>query len=348
MSRFSAEYYYTSFVTSPGGVNWRPYNERNELMKTLLKTHLFFGCITVLLCSGITAALRYVSGANGDRTVNVLELVLVAQDLGESTGTQKPVTPPPPAGMALIPAGEFQMGSNDAESDNDEQPVHTVYVDAFYMDETEVTNAQFKEFLIENPRWQKGRIDSRFASTSYLYFWSGNNYPSGMGNHPVDSVSWYAAMAYADWAGKRLPTEAEWERAARGGLVGNKYPHGNTLTARDANYGKNVKDTTAVGRYPVNAYGLYDMAGNVWEWCLDEYDADFYFTLPRHGVARNPLSGANSVKWLLDNFTNIKSSRVLRGGSWGNTERTVRVANRVSDAPTDSYNGNGFRCARIP
>ena len=101
-------------------------------------------------------------------------------------------------------------------------------------------------------------------------------------------------------------------------LVGNKYPHGNTLTPRDANYGRNVKDSTAVGRYPANAYGLYDMAGNVWEWCLDEYDSDFYFTFPRSGVARNPLSGANSVKWLLDNFTNVKLSRVLRGGSWGN------------------------------
>ena len=293
---------------------------------------------------------------NGDGTVDVLDLVTVAQHLGESIGggvttqpvTTRPTIPSPPEGMVLIPAGEFQMGSNDAESDNDEQPIRTVHVDAFYMDETEVTNAQFKEFLIENPRWQKGRIDSRFADTNYLKLWSGNNYPSGKGNHPVVYVSWYAAMAYAEWAGKRLPTEAEWERAARGGLVGNKYPHGNTLTPRDANYGRNVKDSTAVGRYPANAYGLYDMAGNVWEWCLDEYDSDFYFTFPRSGVARNPLSGANSVKWLLDNFTNVKLSRVLRGGSWFTSARLVRVANRNNSAPTTPSFDLGFRCARTP
>ena len=247
---------------------------------------------------------------NGDGSVNVLDLVLVAQHLGETVGTTTPTVPVPPVtqqpsppeGMVLIPAGEFQMGSNDVDSDNDEQPVRTVYVDAFYMDETEVTNAQFKEFLIENPRWQKGRIESRFAEVNYLKLWSGNNYPSGKGNHPVVDVSWYAAMAYADWAGKRLPTEAEWERAARGGLVGKKYPNGDTITARDANYNNHVKDTTAVGRYPANGYGLYDMAGNVWEQCLDEYDSDFYFTFPRNGVARNPLSGADSISWLTNNF----------------------------------------------
>ena len=213
----------------------------------------------------------------------------------EPTPTAEPLILPPPDGMVLIPAGEFEMGSNDAEADNDEQPVRTVYVDAFYMDETEVTNVQFKEFLIENPRWQKGRVDARFEDGFYLFLWNGNNYPSGKGNHPVVYVSWYAAMAYAEWSGKRLPTEAEWEYAARGGLVGQKYPHGNTLTPGDANYGNNVGDTTAVGRYPANGYGLYDMAGNVWEWCLDEYDRDFYFTFPRGGVARNPLSGATSI-----------------------------------------------------
>ena len=301
----------------------------------------------------------------GDGAVNVLDLVRVAQDLGKTTPgggettddggttvveeppTEEPSQPDPPEGMVLIPAGEFQMGSNDADSANHEQPVRTVYVDAFYMDETEVTNVQFKEFLIENPRWQKGRIDARFADNRYLNLWSGNNYPSGKGDHPVIWVSWYAAMAYADWAGKRLPTEAEWERAARGGLVGNKYPHGNTITPRDANYGGNVRDTTAVGRYPANDYGLYDMAGNASEWCLDEYDSDFYFTFPRNGVARNPLSGANSMEWLVNNFTNVNGIRVvLRGGFFFDEARHVRVAHRRPTSQTYTFQSFGFRCVR--
>ena len=257
--------------------------------------------------------------------------------------------PPPPPGMVLIPAGEFDMGSNDEEAQNNEQPVRRVYVDAFYMDETEVTNVQYKEFLLENPRWQKGRIEARFHDGNYLKSWNGNNYPNGKGNHPVVWVSWYAVMAYSEWAGKRLPTEAEWEYAARGGLAGKKYPNGNTITPREANYSNHVGDTTPVKKYPKNGYHLYDMAGNVLEWCLDEYDSEFYFTFPRDGVARNPLSGANSVEWLLNNYTNVNGDRVLRGGSWGHGAITARVAYRFyfpvkPMSFTSLY--FGFRCVR--
>ena len=294
-------------------------------------------CLATLFLSGL-------AGYNGDLSLVLTSaaglrrqsfMELVSSDISS-----------PPEGMVLIPAGEFFMGSNAAEAQNDEQPVRTVYVDAFYMDETEVTNVQFKEFLIENPRWQKDRIDRRFHIGDYLYHWKGNSYPSGKANHPVVYVSWYAAMAYAEWAGKRLPTEAEWEYAARGGLSGKTYPNGNTITPRDANYGENVGGTTGVGRYAANGYGLYDMAGNVWEWCLDEYDENFYFTFPRNGVARNPLSGARSVKWILDNYTSVNSSRVLRGGSWVSTGQNVRVAFRYYNAPTRTYGVIGFRCAR--
>ena len=284
----------------------------------------------------------------GPFTPGTLNLTLTWED-GTTVLTyivEAPDIPSRPKGMVTIPAGEFEMGSNDAEADNDEQPVRTVYVDAFYMDETEVTNMQYKEFLLDNPRWQKGRVNAKFANASYLKLWNGNNYPNGKGNHPVVYVSWYAAMAYAEWSDKRLPTEAEWEYAARGGLKGKKYPNGNTITPRDANYGKNVKDTTPVEKYPKNGYKLFDMAGNVWEWCLDAYDAEFYFTFPRDGVARNPLSGANSVEWLMDNFANVKFNRVLRGGSWLGTELSVRVAFRSRTVPSSAGSTNGFRCAR--
>ena len=179
-----------------------------------------------------------------------------------------------PEGMVLIPAGEFEMGSNVGEWS--EKPMHTVYVDAFYMDKYEVTNLDFKRFVLANPQWQKGRIPKAFHRGRYLRDWTGNNYPTGKADHPVKYVSWYAAVAYSKWAGKRLPTEAEWECAARGGKSGLRYPWGNDIDSDKANYGNNVGDTTPVGSYASNGYGLYDMVGNVLEWCLDAYDDNIY------------------------------------------------------------------------
>ncbi len=278
---------------------------------------------------------------NSDNRVNVQDLVLVARDLGKTTnsggttppddggtttppddgGTTTPPTTDPYAGMALIPAGEFRMGGNDAQARSNEKPVHSVYVDAFYMDKYEVTNAQYAAFLNAKGKHAEGGITwyrigqdrSRIELASGKY-----RAKTGYENHPVTYVSWYGAMAYAAWKGKRLPTEAEWEKAARGGLAGLKYPWGNTINSTKANYNNHIKDTTAVGKYTANGYGLFDMAGNVWEWCLDEYNGGFYSVSP----ARNPLSGANSVEWLINNYKGVKSSRVLRGGSWSGTDRT--------------------------
>ncbi len=267
------------------------------------------------------------------------------------TETQTPIVP---EGMVPIPGGIFQMGSNDAdawddEQWDDEQPAHPVFMDTFYMDTHEVTNLEYKRFVLANPQWQKTLIPDALQSVFYLKHWSGNNYPSGEANHPVVYVSWYAAMAYSAWAGKRLPTEAEWEKAARarGGRSGLKYPWGNTISSARANYDDNVGDTRPVGSYASNGYGLYDMAGNVWEWCLDEYDADFYSASP----SSNPLSGVSgsmlaNLDEIVDDYTNIKSRRVLRGGGWLDFSRDLRVAARSKNTPTLTSSGVGFRCAR--
>ena len=278
----------------------------------------------------------------------------MARIWGKESGTLSRILPPEPLHqqqMVLIPAGEFQMGSTDRDADDDEHPVRTVYVDAFYMDTTEVPNAQFKAFVDANPAWQKDSIDPRFAiHGDYLRHWKSNNYPKGRGNYPVKHVNWYGAMAYAEWVGKRLPTEAEWEYAARGGLVSKKYPNGDRMTPKDAHYLK--RNTTRVARYAANRYGLYDMAGNVWEWCLDAYHEDFYDTFPKDSVARNPLSGANdveqllTVEWLVKNWRTAKGKRVLRGGSFFSEPQSLRVAARIKAWDKWSNFTFGFRCAR--
>ena len=238
-----------------------------------------------------------------------------------------PSEPLAPEGMVSIPAGEFIMGNSDQSQDTwwirrtqDERPAHTVYVDTFFMDQHEVTNFEYQQFVRANPNWQKDKIDDRFHAGDYLKDWTGNAYPSGKTRHPVVYVSWYAAMAYAQWAGKRLPTEAEWEYAARGGLAGKTYPWGDDFDwGDDFNYDKvhlgewrdggRTGGTAKVGQYPSNGYGLFDMAGNVWEWCLDEYDKDFYATSPRE----NPFAGANGLDWVVNNFTDAQiRARVAR------------------------------------
>ena len=246
-----------------------------------------------------------------------------------------------PENMVLIPAGQFEMGSNDNEPFQD-QRVYTVHVNAFYMDIHAVTNIEYKQFLIENPSWQKNQIEDKFHDGDYLLNWVGNNYPTEKANHPVTWVSWYSAMAYAMWAGKRLPTEAEWEYAARGGLSGKKYPWGDMLSAARANYDRSVGDTTVVGKYSANGYGLYDMSGNVWEWCLDLYDDDFYFTSPR----KNPRSGTNEPEWIIDNFMEITTERVLRGGGWSALPQSICAAYRLRLSPVNTTYDYGFRCVQ--
>ena len=242
--------------------------------------------------------------------------------------------------VVLIPSGEFQMGGADDTAEIDEHPVHPVHVDAFCIDKYEVTNAQYKKFVDANPQWQKNSIPRKFHNGEYLKLWKDNTYPPDKENHPVVYVSWYAAMAYAKWVGRRLPTEAEWEKAARGGLVGTKYPWGDVIDDSMANYGGELGDTKPVGSYAPNDYGLYDMTGNVMEWCLDAYDESFY----NHSPSRNPIAGGPLVD-IVNNFLSVTNPRVVRSGCWYNVPMHVRVADRYGTSPDDASGGRGFRCA---
>ena len=251
-----------------------------------------------------------------------------------------------PEGMVLIPKGEYQMGSLSGESGNVEEPGHTVYIDAFYIDVHEVTNAAYKRFIDANPEWQKDQITPEFHDGNYLENWTDNSFPNNKADHPVVSVSWYAAVAYSQWIGKRLPTEAEWEKAARGGVEGKRYPWGNSIDENVANYTLNVGltgNTTPVGDYPPNGYGLYDMIGNVLELCLDRYDRNFYDDPPKN----NPIGGSESIDEIIANYMNIDTSRSIRGGSWVESgQPRVWITYRRGNEAARTSHLIGFRCAK--
>jgi formylglycine-generating enzyme len=321
--------------------------------------------------------------------------------------SKTPAPGPAPQGMVWIPGGEFSMGANEPpdgdsvgmHATTDARPIHRVYVDGFYMDKTDVTNAEFAEFVkatgyvtiaertptaeefpdappenlvagavVFSPPNHPVALDNHFQWWTYV---KGANWRHPQGpktniegkeNYPVVQIAYPDALAYAKWAGKRIPTEAEWEFAARGGQAGKPFvwgdefrPHGkwmanthqghfpNTNTAADGYTG-----TSPVAHYPANPYGLYDMAGNVWQWTSDWYRPDYYYQLSlAGGVARNPQGPPSPF----DPSEPDQPKKVQRGGSFLCTDQYCSryiVGTRGKGEVSTGTNHLGFRCVMTP
>jgi formylglycine-generating enzyme required for sulfatase activity len=331
-----------------------------------------------------------------DHTVAKGDFQPTKENVGLGPGT-------PPSGMVWIPGGEFSMGANDSRDMNevamqattDARPIHRVYVDGFYLDKTDVTNAQFAKFVRATgyvtvaeriPRAQDfpGAPPENLVAGSVVFtppnhpvplrnhfqWWSyvrgaSWRHPAGpksniqgKENHPVVQIAYEDAEAYAKWAGRRLPTEAEWEFAARGGQTGKPFVWGdifrpggkwmaNTHQGHfpDTNTGEDgFVDTSPVAHYPANAYGLYDMAGNVWQWTSDWYRPDYYRELASvGGVARNPQGPTHPY----DPGEPDQPKKVHRGGSYLCTDQYCSryvVGTRGKGEISTGTDHLGFRC----
>lgn len=216
--------------------------------------------------------------------------------------------------MVLIPAGAFLMGGDFDE----ERPRHRVVLEVFWMDRFEVTSQQYAGYLraagaTEPLYWNKAER-----------FHNGEKFP----RHPVVGISWFEAKAFCEWKGRRLPTEAEWEKAARGGHEGLAYAWGNMPDRTRANY--DGEGTLPVGSYSPNDYGLYDMIGNVWEWVADWFDPNYYEKSPEASPPGPELG----------------KEKVLRGGSYADGIGVNRPAHRHWYPPSARYKWAGFRCAK--
>lgn len=302
-------------------------------------------------------------------------------------------------GMVFIKGGEFAMGSQDQHARPDERPVHTVRVNDFWMDETEVTNEQFAEFVAatgyittaeKTPKLEDimaqlppgsppppsetlkpGALVFISPSNNGEYWWKwveGANWRhpegpdssiDGKDHYPVVQVSWFDAEAYAQWAGKRLPTEAEWEYAARGGLKNQSFAWGNqapSITKPEANIWQGhfpiqnnqtdgFKGASPIKTFTPNGYGLYDMTGNVWEWVHDWYRADAYYQTGAEAILIDPQGPQDSF----DPEEPYIAKRVQRGGSFlcaPNFCASYRPSARMKASPDTGLIHSGFRCVK--
>ncbi len=304
--------------------------------------------------------------------------------------------------MVWVAGGTYMMGADNKQALDDEYPKHKVTVEGFWIDRTEVTNAQFSAFVQatgyvttaeRKPDWETLKTqlppgtpkpdesvlvpaslvfsppDHAISLDDYSQWWNWKKgadwrHPHGPGSsikgkeqYPVVHVSWYDARAYCKWAGKRLPTEAEWEFAARGGLPGSVYPWGNEAVEAGKPKGNfweghfpdrnTQKDkfyyTAPVGSFAPNGYGLSDMAGNVWEWCADYYNNTYYSETNRSGGVRDPQGPSTSY----DPDEPYAKKRVIRGGSFLCNESYCsgyRVARRMKSTEDSGMEHLGFRC----
>jgi formylglycine-generating enzyme required for sulfatase activity len=253
------------------------------------------------------------------------QLASAAEQASKKSAASKeyPITGTKAGPMVLVPAGKFWMGCNDQldkQCDDSERPYHKVYVDAFYIDKYDVTQSEYDQCISA----EKCKDNRRYKGFSY-------------DRQPVVGVKWDEAVAYCHWAGKRLPTEAEWEKAARG-TDGRIFPWGNDIDASKANYNHGQDPYTArtspVGSYPAGAspYGAMDMAGNAEQWIADWYGDRYYSNSPD----ANPKG------------PDMGTRRVTRGGEYSFEARGSRSSSRGWAYPSDRSNDIGFRCAKTP
>ena len=227
--------------------------------------------------------------------------------------------------MVFVADGKFRMGYRSGQ---DDRPAHDVYVEAFYISKHEITNRQWQRFVAANAQWRKDRIERQYHNGHYLKHWEDDSFRPGEADHPVVYVSWLAAKAYCEWAGGRLPTEAEWEKAGRAGGTG-KWCFGDDQKLVDeyAWHRENADwRTHPVGQKKPNAWGLYDVHGNVWEWTSTIYRPYRY----RADDGR-------------EDQRDMASHRTMRGGSWGVNVQLCRAAYRFYGKPTYCNAGTGLR-----